>query len=157
MSIIYEALQKTQANREYQRTKFRIPFFDLGLLIINIILIIIVSIFYYHHFTKRTDSIAIKHPPIVKKIIKTPPLPVSTETIQESKPIIKPRKFLTLDYTGSLVLNGVFISENETVALINNQTHHLGDIVDNMKIISISMDNIKLAKDQNIYVMHSQV
>jgi len=44
----------------------------------------------------------------------------------------------------NIVLDGVFLSNNMNVALINKQTMRLGDRVNGMKIVAINLDTIKL-------------
>jgi len=48
-----------------------------------------------------------------------------------------------------LVLNGVFLSDKEKVALINNRSFRLGDVLAGMKIIEIDNDSIKLLSSDN--------
>ncbi len=46
--------------------------------------------------------------------------------------------------SSKLTLNGVLISGSEKIALINNQTFRLGDLVDGMKVVSIDSTSVKL-------------
>ena len=44
----------------------------------------------------------------------------------------------------SLTLNGVFVSDDMKLAMVNNQPYHIGDKIAAMKLVSIDHDGIKL-------------
>ena len=52
-----------------------------------------------------------------------------------------------------LVLNGVFLSDKEKIALINNRSFRLGDSLAGMKIIAIDTDSIRLLSSDNKVIL----
>lgn len=157
MSIIYDALQKTQHNRANKRDKYfqetgrRIDLLDIALLVIIAALVVVIVTGYYPKLvTKKYISRPLVHPmvrvvpPAVKRVVPIVQQPV----IHVSVPIKT-----EMAYQGKLVLNGVFLSGQEKLALINNQSFRLGDTVDGMKIINIDMNSIKLNNANGTFVM----
>ncbi|MDR3491690.1 MAG: hypothetical protein P4M12_06555 [Gammaproteobacteria bacterium] len=57
-------------------------------------------------------------------------------------------------YKKSHVLNGVFISSGDQVALINNKSFHLGDNVDGMKLVSLELNKVKLQNADSVLVLN---
>lgn len=57
----------------------------------------------------------------------------STEPLKEEEPL-----------PPALVLNGVFISDNETYALVNNQIVKIGDTIDGAVVQKIAMNEVEL-------------
>jgi hypothetical protein len=53
-------------------------------------------------------------------------------------------------------LNGVYLSTDEKIALINNQFFHLGDLVDGMKIVSIESNRIILRHADNALILSTE-
>ncbi|GEM_PF-4052406 len=49
-----------------------------------------------------------------------------------------------------LVLDGVIVSDDTRIALINKQPMQLGDSVNGMKIVAINMDTIRLQNEKGI-------
>ncbi len=146
MSIIYEALKKTQEQREpiremaapvkkisAKRTKTRIFFYGM--------MIALIFLANYPAFKKN------HHP--VKTIAKlTPPTAPVTPPAVTSPPVIQQ----------PIVLNGIFISNQKQTALIDNQFYTLGDTIQGMKIISIETKSVKLQNaNGSILELHSRV
>lgn len=66
----------------------------------------------------------------------------------------KRRKIIASQYKADHLLNGVFISKRDSVAMINNRMFHVGDMVDGMMITSIEVGGIKVEHDdQEIYLL----
>ena len=42
----------------------------------------------------------------------------------------------------TIIINGVMIKENKTVALINNEVYEVGETINGMKIVNITLDRI---------------
>lgn len=150
MSIIYNALQKTQRNLGKRGVTREKRWVDITLLSIIAAMLIVNAVTYYpklkKHFAKTitvTKSAA--------------PLSVKTTNVVAIAPpahlIAAPPK--EIEYQGKLVLNGVLLSEQEKVALIDNQPMHVGDVVDGKKIISIEMNTVKLADKDNILILRT--
>lgn len=55
----------------------------------------------------------------------------------------------------SLKLNGVFISQDEKFALINNHEYRVGEIIGDLKIIAIDMNAVTLQRGSKLYVIHT--
>ena len=143
MSIIYDALRKTQENRENIRDpqemtgktsvmksnrNFEWP--DIFLLgSIGALLILLIAIYLTHlSFTPDAKKVAVVTPPAVPAVTEPTPLP-------------------------KLVLNGVFLSDHEQIAMINNQTYHFGDIVSGLKIVDIQGSSVKLQNEHHSIVL----
>lgn len=54
------------------------------------------------------------------------------------------------DLRNKLNINGVLISGTEKIALINNQSYHVGDIISGMRIIEINLNTIKLQSEHSV-------
>ena len=146
MSFIHDALKKTQENLEYQNIKKndsvlpispapqqsiktaqkpKAQIHSLRFFILLSLLIVLIIVFF------SQKSFFIKY----KKI--TPPL---SATIQ--KLIVEPIRSETP--TPSFVVSGIMMIDNKQVALINNEIHHVGDIIKNGKIIEITLEKVVL-------------
>ena len=131
MSIIYDALQKTQqnlANRHnittQKKSNQRAQWLDICLILIIAFLFIAVAFAYY--------------PLLKKSLSSTTPQPANTVATQ-----------------GNYVLNGVFLSDQEKVALINNKPFHIGDTIDGLKVVAIELDSIQLKDTKNTFVLRT--
>lgn len=47
-------------------------------------------------------------------------------------------------------LNGVFLSEKDSIAMINDRAYKLGDMLNGMKIVSISLHKVMLQNDDEV-------
>lgn len=87
------------------------------------------------------------------------PVPETTQApapqlSQSAPPVLVQHPSLPIaDYVGNLILNGVFETDQDKIALINNQSYHIGDTVGGMKIVSMEMDSVKLRNDKNIFIL----
>lgn len=136
MSIIYKALQKTQRKREHENHSLFEPndtvthhsyWFDAILLVIIAILLTVVIIAYYprmHFFAKAAPVIV--------------------------KPQLSPQAVKEAAFKSQYHLNGIFVSDQNIIAMINNQYFHLGDIVGDMKIISITDKSVRLKNQDQV-------
>ena len=52
-----------------------------------------------------------------------------------------------------MVLNGISIVDGKKVALINDEIHQVGDVVNNKEIISITHDTVELRGNEKIYTI----
>lgn len=142
MSIIYDALTKTQKNTPHSKALFlraatlrHINWIN-GLLISAVIGLSILTLFTYYPKYKT-----LLHKPAIHPVVLTSSTPIAPQLPVEKI------------YRGALQLNGVFISDHEKIALINSQTHALGDMVDGKKIISIEYSGIKLQEGNTIFIL----
>lgn len=60
------------------------------------------------------------------------------------EPAVNPFPVAAASSQNRLMLNGVLISDEQKIALINNQPYHLGDMVDDMEIVSIELNTVTL-------------
>lgn len=146
MSIIYDALKKVEAaihrdslatktDKKEHKSKFKnyllyVLVVCLGFFIANIF------------FGILKPSVMVKSQPLV--IQKEAQLPL---------PALVPKEEPTLDTSLSapterraaplLVLNGVFFSENEGYALINNRIVKEGDAIDGATVLRIDLDGVE--------------
>lgn len=139
MSIIYDALQKTQKNREVvsatidasskdqpdRRLKLALAF------LLPLVAVLVLALIY---FIYKSQS----HPVSPAKMVATKinPLPVRVQ-----KPL--PNK-------ANFVLNGTFISDQSKIAMINDQMFKIGDHVDGMEIVDIQYGKVKLKIDNMV-------
>ena len=132
MSIIYEALKKVQKTHDAapeikiaeEKTHAK-PRFKIYLLYILIVCLgLSVANAFFVFLSQSKVSLKAKITPLSK----SEPAPAQAPTpISESNPSVSEEvKKVTLP---TLVLNGVFASQNEGYALINNQIVRVGDVV----------------------------
>lgn len=148
MSIIYEALQKTQRNRQNKlnNDKFvnaeivtrRFDLFDLILISIIMCLLSAVVYLYHSHFS-----------------VKTPAKPIPSATVASNEvPTVQVTEAVS---TPQLTLNGVLVSDADKIALINNQPLHTGDTISGMKIVSIELNEVVLQQGTQRLVLHNPI
>jgi len=121
LSIIYDALQKTQKNQPTENPKPKYPakhFFRIKALLSISLSLLVIFVVTYAYLTKR---------------------PQHTVT--------------TLQSPTKLSLNGVFVSNAAQVAMINHRMFHVGDQINNMKVISIEYDGVKLANGEDVVIL----
>jgi hypothetical protein len=139
VSIIYDALQKTQRNRSVSRdiypdrANYRARWIDIGLIAAVVLLSAFVIYAYWPLITNH-----FKHASSVK---------TATVGAKESPPLV------AAPVPDNLVLNGVLMSDQNQTALINNQFYHLGDAVGGMRIVSIELNNVKLQDGNKIVIL----
>lgn len=137
MSIIYEALKKTQNSInahvkpnpriKLKRSKF-LPW-------VLFILFAISLAAFAGKFIFKNPSPAI----IISEPIVTPPVPPPPPPAVEAKPVEKTPP--------ALVLNGVFYSQDQAYALINNQIVKKGDVLDGAIVRRITLEAVELERD----------
>jgi hypothetical protein len=139
VSIIYDALQKTQRNRSMSRDHYqdhathRMRWVDKGLLAA----VVLLSGFVIYAY----GPVVIKH---FKQSASAKPAaavaaPQAAQSVMEAAPT-------------DLVLNGVLMSDQNQTAVINNQFYHMGDLVGGMRVVAIELNNVRL-QDGNKIVM----
>jgi hypothetical protein len=148
VSIIYEALRKTQRNREVRNMPTReriavrnLDWLDKALVVFIITLFVFILILYWPHFTKQRpeQQAAVATPVTVQAGMAAP---VQTVIPAKEAASVAPAS------TNNLLLNGVLVSDNEKLALINKKMYHIGDNVDGLKILSIDINTVQLQDEQ---------
>jgi hypothetical protein len=144
VSIIYNALQKTQKTLSQQPNLPRErKWIDFLLFLIIAILTFVVFFAYYPKIQNYFHKPAV----VKKKVVAVVAPPVA--------PAPKPLVPTEMDYHGKLVLNGIFLSQTEKMALINNKPMHVGDVVEGKKIIDIDYNKVKLQDQSNILILRT--
>jgi type II secretory pathway component PulC len=156
VSIIYEALQKTQVEDELQNSPSsqaemtKDDWIDVGISLIIAFLLAMIMIAHYPPHSKSKEILESK-----KNSKEVSILDVPDETV---KPVVQPTSdskmmgvpFDEAAYKLNHVLNGVFVSEEEKIAMVNNRFFNIGDNIDGMKVVSIEPDKIKLQHENGI-------
>ncbi len=150
MSIIYDALKKVEKSVGQKipldplpsKPKFnRVYFIYIAVALVGIALSKILFDFFI-------IPAQIEPPKIVKADIR--PRRVEKETLKNETP---PQKFPEEATLPSLFLNGVFFSENEGYALINNRILKVGDTIEGAEVKEITLDSVELKfKDRGISI-----
>lgn len=128
MSIIYDALQKSQKKVEKTRENIsvkKIPEKKTSLLfvfILSCLTLIGAAYFSIVHYPHKPLS-----PPIKPVVINTKPL----------------------------ALNGVFVSHDYKTAIINNRYVLIGDMIEGRKVLDIALDGVRLLDDGHVVVLHA--
>lgn len=148
MSIIYDALKKAEntihksfkigVSAKPQNSKSKIKVIALYALIICFGLIIANIVFGFLNHPLPTVPLKEKAKVDNKVEVVSKPKEITPKEPIQSQPIIKnePEK--------SYVLNGIFFSQDEGYALINNQIVKTGDKVDGAIVLRISADEVEL-------------
>lgn len=137
MSIIYDALKKSQ---EARAAKIQITRRPRKLKVIkrkNIIItmLILTTIFTIIAAFTTPGSPALKLPMFGRKNVKPPVQAIAAA----------PR----------LMLEGVFLSDTEKLAMINHRSYHEGDSINGMQVVSIAFDQVKLGNKQRSVVLRT--
>lgn len=157
MSIIYEALQKTQVDDELQNIPSsqdemtRDDWIDVGISLIIAFLLAIIMIAHYPETNSKSKNMLVSK----KNSKEIPILEVPDETV---KTVVKPASdpkvigvpFDEAAYKLNHTLNDVFVSDEEKIAMVNNRFFNIGDSIDGMKVVSIEPDKIKLQHESGI-------
>jgi hypothetical protein len=154
VSIIYDALQKTQQTREQQREEDgqapsaeveaaapdvtsaprkprNLKWLKIAIPASVLVLLLVATVKYWPLLKAHYAP----PPPVVIKV--APPKPPS---IAEA-------------YKRTHVLNGVFLSRREVVAMINNTLVHVGDKIDGLTIIAIGTHWVKLKNEYETVIL----
>jgi hypothetical protein len=156
VSIIYEALQKTQVEDELQNIPSsqdkmtKDDWIDVSISLAIAFLLAMIIIAHYPPNSKSKDMLVSK-----KNSKAVPILEVPDETV---KSIVKPTSdskimgvpFDEAAYKLNHTLNGVFVSDEEKIAMVNNRFFNIGDSIDGVKVVSIEPDKIKLQHENGI-------
>lgn len=155
MSIINEALKKTEASIQKNSAKetlspvkrprsrpyiFYILILAAGLILINLIFAIM---------HRKTQPIQVSEPVIASPIPDMEPqnnqaLPAVTPTPLPEEQEKPEKKF---------ILNGIFFSDNDGYALVNNRIVRENDLVDGVKVEKITADTVELNNEGNIITL----
>ncbi len=140
MSILYDALKKTQLKSSVVNSTITITKKSKkwSWLIISLaaLLGLLIAAFSIYYITAKPKPKPQPEKPKMVGVKKPAPLP---------KPIVK---------KVNLSLMGVFISDDEKVAMINNRLMHIGDVIEGMKVVSIELEGVKLGGNNTVITLH---
>ena len=103
-------------------------------------------------------------PYLKKSKPQTPPQQISVQpqatlpktiptTAVAAPPVTAPAQG-TVSPAGALTLNGIMMTGKKQVALINNKIYEVGDMVNDKKIIDITMDKVELLDGGNTIILN---
>ena len=67
----------------------------------------------------------------------------------------QPKESISQAQADPLILNGIFTSDRIKIAMINDQSFHVGDMISGMKIVDIQYDGVKLKNKNHLIVLKS--
>lgn len=156
MSIINEALKKTEASIQknsaknpslpLSRPKPRPYLFYISILVGGLLLIILI----FAVINRKAKPFPLPEPAKTALPIETEPqinqpLPVVTSNSAPPKEEEKPEK--------KFILNGIFFSDNDGYALVNNRIVRENDLVDGVKVEKITAHTVELSNEGNIITL----
>ncbi len=142
MSIIYDALTKVQRSKKFSAK--RKSWFDrLLILTILILSFMLIGLYTSNKIERKAAS--------AKASAKKPTLTQSSNVNTAPAP-----KLTQIDYSGQVILNGIFISDSDKFAIINNKTVHIGDNIGDKKITAINYSHIILQDNTHWYVINNK-
>ena len=154
MSIINEALKKTEQSIQRNSNPNNIPLKKESKLkpILLYIIILLAGLFLGNLLLNLLHAVIKPTLPPIKPISlstlqpsATPPAaptPTTLPATEEVKTQTIPKQ--------TFVLNGIFYSDNDGYALVNNQIVRENDLVDGAKIIKITTNSVELDQEGNI-------
>lgn len=161
VSMMYEALQTTQVEDEVQSTLFPQDdmtlddWVDVGISLVIAFLLAVLIVAHYPQFNNPSKASVqttrnVEFLEIPDETVKLMTKPSHSENI--AKPVVESKIIPVGDeiYQSKHILNGVFVSEDEKVAMVDNRFFSIGDSIDGMKVISIESDKIKLQNNSGV-------
>lgn len=162
MSIIYEALKKVEETQgkdlalqidKSHKHKYKIYLLYAtvlcsGFLIANIIFNLFISLSYENSTNlskSKKDSIYLTESTVKKEF---PAAEKQDINIYPELPIKKQK-------SPSLVLNGIFFSENQVYALINNRIIREGDVIEGATVKRITLEGVELEIEGSLFSLSS--
>lgn len=142
MSIIYDALKKSQKTRAAQpqlrTTPFKFKKLDRKNTIISLLIMTCLFVI--------AATLAL-------------PTPSASTRLYGDATAVKPMTARTLKLASAprLMLEGVFLSDNERLAMINHRTYHEGDKVNGMRIVNIALDEVTLQNKKRSLVLRNSI
>jgi hypothetical protein len=153
MSIIYEALKKIEAGshkspeiKTEAKPKTAPKIYLLYALVICLGFLLTNLVFHLFSQPALIKATAPK-PAEIREVVKPLPAEINRETtVSLSPPASAPQADRQID-ASAFILNGIFFSENEGYALINNQIVKTGDSIEGLKVIRIGANEVELASE----------
>lgn len=151
MSIIYDALKKVeQSQGSSLQTKIDKPDKPGPKVYVTYVLIvlmgiIVASIFWGLFIKPPLATDVASNVDAASKVILLPNKP-----IPETTPPLQPPAVVKSEPRTTFTLNGIFFSQNEGFALINNQIVKEGDNIGSAKVLLIRLDEVELESDGSL-------
>lgn len=136
MSIIYDALKKSQKIRSDKKPKVIAARRD-NLIRQNIVimLLILTCLFTILMAATMPGNQFMRGMTLSKHDAKQKPINIDKNVLARKEPVFIIPK---------MRLDGVFLSNSEKLAMIDNKSYHIGDDVKGMQLVSITFDKVKL-------------
>lgn len=145
MSIIFDALQKSERRLKKGQIADVYPRRVVLRLFVEVVLLLVLSILWVLPF-----------PPIVSQAFlsaKATPVVIKTPTVlQNTAPVPKAVPHTVTDH---FVLNGIFFSGKVKVAMINNRLLAEGDQIGSMRIVHIGKSDVDLSDGVKTFKLRS--
>lgn len=128
MSIIYDALQKTQQrghglNKPIPlKSGLKLQWQKMSFILFGLMVLLILGVILQMTWQFYSKS----------------PIPASSVV-----------KKTTHTHKLNLQLNGIFLDSNDKLAMINNNMYSLGDSIDGLKIVSITTNRVRLQDNEH--------
>ncbi|MBI4708577.1 MAG: hypothetical protein HY761_11760 [Candidatus Omnitrophica bacterium] len=146
MSIIHDALKKVEQAQRNNIQELNIPEdrpkHAVRRNLLFVVLAVITGMFFLNFLLKYSPE---------KKIAKVVELPKVEEKINiPNQPVLK------APASQALVLNGVFLADNQWHALINNQIVKKGEVINGATLKSVSLQEVELENQGSIIKLSNQ-
>jgi len=164
MSIIYDALKKVEETynknllpeTDKKHKPKRKTYLSYGLVLCAGLIIAGLSFnfftFFYSNLSKSESDTVYSKKSQSPKAGQNAAMPPETSSPNELPIVSLPERKKQLE--SSLVLNGVFFSENEGgYALINNQIVKEGDVINGATIKKIGLDEVKVELQDSVFIL----
>lgn len=156
MSIIYDALQKTQQRREIKSITEIRP--NRHYFLYSVLLMTVISlIFFITYKSLRSTKTPVTPPHAIHSLASATTTatsaPATPQLINKNYVAKKTPMLAKNDTIDSIVINGIFHSQNLKMVMINNKPFNEGEEVNGMKIVKIESDHVNLQEGTNIVAL----
>ncbi len=148
--MIYEALQKTQGEGEThvmlstaEDVMTQDDWIDVSISLVIAFLLATLIVVHYPQFNTHSESIS------MKKNITTANL--------SAKSVVATTGPAQIKFQTGHMLNGVFVSGDEKVAMVDNRFFSIGDMIEDKMIVNIQPDHIKLKNNNGLFELRLAV
>lgn len=136
MSIIYDALKKSQQARAAKAPIAVARKKRINRKHVMITLLVLTTIFMIAAALSMTGGSSLSLPLLGRQ---SPPKSTA----------------VALNAAPRLMLDGVFLSDTEKMAMINRRSYHVGDSVSGMKVVSIAFDQVQLKNQTHSIILRN--
>jgi hypothetical protein len=139
LSIIYDALQKIQMTHQKKIDKNYSDKFDTLIIYILVILSTLIIMLEF---------------PIIKAKYLTKPIQLVKKNIVSPKPLKTEMQLVNVEeFKSKYRVNGIFFSNEQKVALINDKFLNIGDKIETFKIVNIYNDHLILKNSHQMITL----